>query len=92
MALPAFIERLLGRADSSKSAAKDRLRLVLMHDRASIPGPIMEQMRAEILTVLSKYVEIDQEALDVSLERSEGAIALLANVPIKRVRTEAESN
>ncbi len=89
MALPTFLDKLFGRQnDSARSAAKDRLKLVLMHDRADIPAPMMEQMRAELLQVLSKYVEIDQSLLEVSLERSEGTVALLANIPIRRVRPE----
>lgn len=91
MALPAFLDKLFGRQDNSaRATAKDRLKLVLMHDRADIPGPMMDQMRAELLTVLSKYVEIDQAALEVSLERSEGTVALLANIPIRRVRPDGE--
>lgn len=91
MALPTFFDKLFGRQDhSARTAAKDRLRLVLMHDRADIPAPMMEQMRAELMSVLSKYVEIDQSALEVSLERSEGTVALLANIPIRRVRPESE--
>lgn len=86
MALPGFLERILGKQDTSRTAAKDRLRLVLMHDRADIPAPMMEQMRTELLQVLSKYVEIDQSALEVSFERSEGTVALLANIPIRRVK------
>ena len=87
--LPAFFEKLLGKNDSSaKSVAKDRLRLVLMHDRADIPAPMMEEMRLELLTVLSKYVEIDESALEVSLDRADGTVALMANIPIRRVRAE----
>lgn len=89
MAFSSFFEKLFGRPEASvRDTVKDRLRLVLMHDRADIPAPMMEQMRLEILQVLSKYVEIDQAALEVSLERSEGSVALLANIPIRRVRQE----
>ena len=88
MPLPSFLEKLFGRPEASKDTAKNRLRLVLMHDRAAIPAAVLEQMRTELLTVLSKYVEIDQQALEVNLERSEGTVALLANVPILRVRTD----
>ncbi|MNK50548.1 Cell division topological specificity factor [compost metagenome] len=86
---PSFLEKLLGKADTSaKTVAKDRLRLVLMHDRADIPGPMMEEMRKELLTVLSKYVEIDEAALEVSLDRADDTVALMANIPIRRVRPE----
>ena len=82
-----FLDKIFGRTEpSARETAKDRLRLVLMHDRADIPGPMMEQIRAELLQVLSKYVEIDQTALEVSLEKSDGTVALAANIPIRRVR------
>lgn len=90
MSVIAFLEKLFSRTDSSKDTAKSRLKLVLMHDRAAIPAPLLERIRAELLEVLSKYVEIDQSALEMNLERSEGSVALLANIPIVRVRPSAE--
>ena len=91
MSLPSFLEKLFGRTEASKDTAKNRLKLVLMHDRAAIPSAVLEQIRTEMLTVLSKYVEIDQQALEFNLERSEGTVALLANVPILRLRSEVEA-
>ena len=92
MAWSNLIDRLLGRnQEASKTTAKDRLRLVLMHDRADIPATMLEAIRAEMITVLGKYVEIDQEALEVQLEKDEGSIGLVLNIPIKRVKTEAEA-
>lgn len=93
MGLGTFFGRLLGRTDdtNSRSAAKDRLRLVLMHDRTDIPATMMEAIRAEMVGVLSKYVEIDQEALNFQLERDDGAIGLVLNIPILRVKTELEA-
>lgn len=86
---PAFLEKLLGKNDNSaRAVAKDRLRLVLMHDRADIPAPMLEEMRKELVTVLAKYVEIDENALEVSLDRADGTVALMANIPIRRVRPE----
>jgi cell division topological specificity factor len=86
-----LFERIFGRNDKSpRAAAKDRLRVVIMHDRADIPGPMLEQMRTEILAVLSKYVDIDEQALDVSLERENDEVALVANIPIRRVRTDGD--
>ncbi|MEB3330299.1 MAG: cell division topological specificity factor MinE [Candidatus Sericytochromatia bacterium] len=93
MGLGSFLGRLLGRSEavSSRSAATDRLKLVLMHDRTDIPATMMEAIRTEMVAVLSKYVEIDTEALDVQLEREQGAIGLVLNIPIKRVKTELEA-
>ncbi len=84
--MKSFLERLLGRTDAStRGIAKDRLRLVLLQDRASIPPEQMENMRLEILQVLQKYVEIEEDELDMKIERGDGAVALVANIPIRRV-------
>lgn len=93
MGFATLIDRIFGRtaAPTSKDAAKDRLRLVLMHDRSDIPATMMEAIRAELVQVLGKYVEIDQEEMDVQLEKDQGAIGLVLNIPIKRVKTEAEA-
>jgi cell division topological specificity factor len=53
---------------------------------------MFEEMRAELMAVLSKYVEIDVDSLDVSLDRDEDAVALVANIPIRRVRTERKAD
>jgi cell division topological specificity factor len=91
--MPTLFERIFGRSDKTPRAeAKDRLRVVIMHDRADIPGPMLEQMRNEILAVLSKYVDIDEKLLDVSLERENEEVALVANIPIRRVRTEHDGD
>ena len=88
--MASLLDRLFGKHDkSARAVAKDRLRLVLMHDRADIPAPMLEQMRREILVVLSKYVDIDEATLDVNLERENETVALVANIPIRRVRTES---
>ena len=87
MLLKDMIDRLLGRADKNpRGVARDRLKLVLMQDRSALPASVMEQIRKEILQVLSKYVDIDERALDVSIERADDAVALIANIPIRSVR------
>ena len=93
MGIANLLDRILGRStpETSKDAAKDRLKLVLMHDRSDIPATMMEAIRAEMIQVLSKYVEIDTEALEVQLEREQGAIGLVLNIPIRRVKSEAEA-
>ena len=92
MGLFTIINNLLGRNnEQSRTAAKDRLRLVLMHDRSDIPATMMEAIRTEMVQVLNKYVEIDQEALEVMLEKEAGSIGLVLNIPIRRVKTEDEA-
>ncbi|MBC7542173.1 MAG: cell division topological specificity factor MinE [Candidatus Sericytochromatia bacterium] len=84
--LASFIDRIFNRQSPSRSTAKDRLRLVLLHDRTDIPSLMLEQMRQDMIAVLSKYVEIDQDALEVNLEKEDGSVALIANIPIRKVR------
>ena len=75
---------------TSKQAAKDRLKLVLMQDRASVSPDFFEMMKQEIIDVIKKYIEIDEDTLEVELTRGleaglEGP-ALYANIPIKNVK------
>jgi cell division topological specificity factor len=91
MALSLF-ERLFGGKEKSGAVAKDRLKLVLMHDRTDIPAPMMEAMRRDLLAVLSKYVDIDETDLDVQLEKADGSVMLVTNIPIRRVRTEKDDD
>ena len=68
----------------SRDDAKNRLKLVLMHDRSQLSPAQMEQMRDELVDVISRYVEIDRDALDLCLEAESNTIALVANIPILR--------
>jgi cell division topological specificity factor len=81
-----FINRMLGLSAPSASTAKQRLQLVLAHDRSDLNPELLEQMRREILEVVQRYVEIDIEEGDVSLETEDRVTALVANLPIKRAR------
>lgn len=77
---------------SSSNVAKDRLKLVLVSDRANCSPEIMEQIKNDIINVISKYVEIDAEGLDIKITQTEsegnnGTVpALYANIPIKDLR------
>ncbi|MFQ6539974.1 MULTISPECIES: cell division topological specificity factor MinE [Aphanothece] len=81
-----LINKLLGREQASATTAKERLQLVLAHDRSDLNPELLQQMRREILEVVSRYVEIDVEGGDVSLETEDRVTALVANLPIKRAR------
>ncbi|WP_234121466.1 cell division topological specificity factor MinE [Clostridium hydrogenum] len=75
---------------SSKDVAKERLKLILIHDRADLSPELLETIKGEILNVIAKYVEIDNSDVDVKLTRTnaeEGSSpALVANIPIKKMR------
>ncbi|MFM7086085.1 MAG: cell division topological specificity factor MinE [Cyanobium sp.] len=83
-----FLNRLLGREKPSGTMARERLQLVLAHDRSDLNPELLDQMRREILQVVQRYVEIDLESCDVSLETEDRVTALLANLPIKRTRSQ----
>ncbi len=84
MTLRDIIFKLLGRQKTSASTARERLQLVLAHDRCDLSPELLDQMRREILDVVAKYVEIDIEEGAVSLETEDRMTALVANLPIKR--------
>lgn len=82
-----FISKLLGKDNnSSKTIAKDRLRLVLVHDRSDISPQIMQELRNDLIKVINNYMEIDENSLEVSLDNVESQVALVANIPVKKMR------
>lgn len=82
------ISRFFGKdnQDASKNVAKERLRLVLMHDRVDISEHMMEDLRNDLIEVIGKYMDIDQAALEVSLSKDVDGVALIANIPILHVK------
>jgi cell division topological specificity factor len=84
--------RLFGREDvSSKDVAKERLRLVLVHDRADCSPEFLELIKTDIIGIISGYMEIDEEGLEIKLTRMprdkvSTVPALVANIPIKKVK------
>ena len=79
---------------NSKEAAKERLHLVLMQDRANVSADFLELMKQEIIDVIKKYIDVDEGAIDVRLTNKEnedgtnGAPALYANIPIINIKHE----
>ena len=81
-------------SDKSKNAAKERLHLVLMQDRANVSADFLEMMKHEIVDVIKKYIDVDETDMDVKLENrvnndgTSGAPALYANIPIVGINEE----
>jgi cell division topological specificity factor len=86
------LSKLFGRPKNSKDVAKERLKLVLIHDRANVSPQFLEMIRGEIIKVISNYMDIDEGELDIQLTRTKSedgertVPALVANIPIKKVR------
>ena len=76
--------------DASKSVATNRLKLVLMQDRTNLTPKILEQMRGELIDLLSRYVELDKELLELNFEHEGDQIALMLSIPVIRAKEEEE--
>lgn len=79
---------------NSGKEAKERLHLVLMQDRANVSADFLEMMKQEIIEVIKKYIDVDENSIDVRLtnqpneDGSNGAPALYANIPIISIKEE----
>jgi len=86
------------KAPSSGSVAKDRLKLVLVHDRVDCSTQVLEMLKGDIIKVISNYMEIDEDELDINITQTKsddnaGSVPVLyANIPIKSMRRNAGSN
>ena len=76
--------------ESSKDVATSRLRVVLMQDRTNLTPQVMEKMRSELVKLLSKYLEMDNEALELNLEQDGNQMALMLSIPVIRAKSEDE--
>lgn len=83
-----LLERIFSRSGShsSRETAKRRLQIVVAHDRADLSAAVVEKMRREILEVVSRYVDVDFEETEFSLESDHRTTALIANLPIRRIK------
>lgn len=84
--------KMFSKNDNSKDIAKERLKLVLIHDRANVSPQFLEMIKSEIIDVISDYMEIDEKGLEITLTRTRRDYdnsmvpALVANIPIKRMK------
>jgi cell division topological specificity factor len=72
--------------NSSKNVAVERLRLVLVHDRASVSLGLMESLKEDLIEVITKYMEIDEASMEINLNSGERSATLIANIPVKRIK------
>lgn len=76
--------------ESAKEVACNRLKFVLMQDRTNLTPELMDRMRKELVELLSKYVEMDKEALELGFEQEGNQMALMLSIPVLRAKEEAE--
>jgi cell division topological specificity factor len=78
------------KAVSSKDEAKQRLKLLLIHDQVDIPQAQLEKMKSEILDVIAKYCEVAKDdSVEFKLNRSDGHVSLVSSIPVRRVTARA---
>jgi cell division topological specificity factor len=84
--------KIFGKQKNSKEVAKERLKLVLIHDRANVSPQFLEMLKSEIIKVITNYMDVDESALDIQLTRTKSddgenyVPALFANIPIRNIR------
>ena len=87
------IFKFFKKEEKSKDLAKERLKLVLIHDKANVSPQFLEMVKGELIKVIKKYMEIDEEALDIQLTKIKSDAGdrivpqLVANIPILNVKT-----
>jgi len=85
-----WLTNLFSKKPSSKDIARDRLKLVLIHDRVNCSTQLLEMLKNDIIKVLIKYMDIDETELDLQISQEEdgsGPVPVLyANIPIKNMR------
>ena len=70
----------------SKNIAKERLRLVLVHDRVNVSPQFMEVIKDDMIKVISNYMEINEKEMEVTLTSNNSSVALVANIPVHRMK------
>ena len=86
------LSKIFGKQKNSKDVAKERLKLVLIHDRANVSPQFLEMLKSEIIKVITNYMDVDESELDIQLTRTrsddgESTVpALYANIPIRNIK------
>ncbi len=86
-----FFNRFRSHSTDSAQVAKQRLQLVLAHDRSGIPPETLDVLKDEIINVISKHVEIDRAHVDVTVSRNQSGNRLIANIPVLGNRPDRSS-
>ncbi|MGA2391816.1 MAG: cell division topological specificity factor MinE [Candidatus Lustribacter sp.] len=85
-----FFKRIFNPQPSSVTA-RERLRLVLLSDHLALAPDVVESLKADLIAVISKYVDVDADHCDVTFEQQESVVAMLANIPILGMKPVAKA-
>ena len=85
----ALLRKALRRGEGSGDTARERLQLVLVQDRSSLTLESMESMKNDLIDVISKYLVIDHESIEVEIKRSGGSLTLVSNIRVTDVKRTA---
>lgn len=88
-----LLQKIFGKEPPrSKDIAKERLRLVLVHDRVNVSPQFMEVLKEDMIRAISNYMEINEKEMEVNLtQTSTSQVALVANIPVNRMKRGALS-
>ena len=78
-----FLDFFRKKNKSSAQKAKERLQIILAHERVSNKAPFLEDLKKDLIKVVAKYVSIDPKEIDVSLQKDNSIEVLEINIPIK---------
>jgi cell division topological specificity factor len=81
--MSSFVDKILGRDRSSANLAKERLKLVLIHDRTDLTPTALTALKDELIDVISRYVEIDPKAVRIGMEHDGREQRLIADIPLR---------
>ena len=81
--------KIFGKKEQSGKIARDRFKVVLIHDRANISPEVMENLKNDIIKVISNYMEINQQDMEISLANDDDSVALVANIPVHKMKHDA---
>ena len=82
-----LLQKLFGKeASCSKDVAKERLRLVLVHDRVNVSPQFMEVLKDDMIRVISNYMDINEREIEINLTNNNSSVALIANIPVNRMK------
>lgn len=84
--MSSFLDRLFNRESKSARQAKERLQLVLIHDRADINPGKLDELKEELIQVISRYIEIDPGAVRIEMSSEGREQRLIADIPLKTMR------